>query len=39
MRAIKSSRIICQDGIVSGYVYFQDGKILEITDKTMGSIP
>lgn len=35
MRAIKSSRIICQDGIVSGYVYFQDGKILEITDKVL----
>lgn len=35
MKAIKSSRIICPQGTVSGYVYFQEGKILEITDKAL----
>ena len=35
MKAIKSSRIICLHGVVSGYVYFRDGKILEITDKAL----
>lgn len=31
MKRIKSSRIICPDGIISGYLYFEDGKIREIT--------
>lgn len=35
MKGIKSSRIISPDGVFSGYVYFQDGKILEITDKAL----
>ena len=33
MKGIRSSRIICPNGVVSGYVYFGDGKILKITDE------
>ncbi len=35
MKGIKSSRIICPEGVVSGYLYFEDGKILEITDREL----
>ena len=31
MKRIRSSRIICPEGVVSGYLYFADGKIREIT--------
>ena len=33
MKGIKSSRIICPEGVFSGYLYFEDGKIKEITDR------
>lgn len=32
MKRIKSSRIICPQGVVSGYVYFEGGKICAVTD-------
>lgn len=35
MKGIKSSRIICPDGVVSGYVYLTDGKIQRITDQEL----
>lgn len=35
MTGIKSSRIICPDRVVSGYVYFEDGKICCITDREL----
>ena len=38
MKGIKSSRIICPDGVSSGYVYFSDGKIQQITDKALPNV-
>ena len=33
MKAVKSSRILCKDQIVSGYICFEDGKITAITQE------
>ena len=33
MTRIKSNRIILPDGFFSGYIYFSDGKIVDVTDK------
>ena len=33
MKRIKSKKIILSDGLFDGYVYFADGKIIEVTDK------
>lgn len=35
MKAVKSSRIICPEGVMSGYVYFDNGKILQVTDREL----
>lgn len=35
MKRIKSSRIICPESVVSGYLYFEDGKIIDITDREL----
>lgn len=35
MKGIKSNRILTPDGVKSGYVYFADGKILEISDREL----
>jgi len=35
MKRIKSNRIICGNQIVSGYVYFEDGKIIEVSGKEL----
>ena len=32
---IKSNRIICDDKIISGYIYFENGIITDITDKEL----
>ena len=33
MKRIKSNRIICGDKIISGYVYYENDKIAEVSDK------
>ena len=33
MKRIKSKKIILSDGLFDGYVYFADGKIIDVTDK------
>lgn len=38
MKGIKSSRIICPDGVVSGYLYFEDGKIKKITEQKLSDV-
>ncbi len=35
MKRIKSNRIICPKSVVSGYLYFEDGKIINITDREL----
>ncbi len=35
MKRIKSSRILCPEAVVSGYLYFEDGKIIDITDREL----
>ena len=35
MQRIKSDKIICGQQIISGYVYFEDSKITEVTDKEL----
>lgn len=35
MQRIKSDKIICGQKIISGYVYFEDGKIAEVTDREL----
>lgn len=35
MKRIKSNRIICKGSIVSGYVYFENGRIVDITEKEL----
>ena len=35
MKRIKSSRIICPKSVVSGYLYFEDGKIVDITHREL----
>lgn len=35
MKRIKSSRILCHEGIISGYLYFEDGKIVDITPEDL----
>ena len=35
MKRIKSDRILSADGIVSGYVYFEDGRIVEVSQREL----
>ena len=35
MKRIKSSNIVLSDGIIQGYVYYENGKIISVTDKEL----